>query len=82
MKKIQDKQRGGIIYKGGFCPFWGGVMYGKSKEFFRGGLNNISATILANQHENGVVEIYEEYGIQDDKRKDIQDCWKQPKEPI
>ena len=35
-------------------------MYGQSKEFFRGGLNNISATILANQHNNGVVEVYEE----------------------
>lgn len=38
----------------------GGVMYGKSKEFFSGGLNNISATILANQNNNGVVEVYEE----------------------
>ena len=35
-------------------------MYGKSKEFFSGGLNNISATILANQHNNGVIEVYEE----------------------
>ena len=35
-------------------------MYGKSKEFFSGGLNNISATILANQNNNGVVEVYEE----------------------
>ena len=60
MKKIQDKQIEGIIYKGGFCPFWGGIMYGKSKEFFHGGLNNISATILANQQKNGVVEVYEE----------------------
>ena len=60
MKKIQDKQIEGIIYKGGFCPFWGGVMYGKSKEFFSGGLNNISATILANQYNNGVVEVYED----------------------
>ena len=60
MRKNQDKQIEGIIFKGGFCPFWGGVMYGKSKEFFGGGLNNISATILANQHNNGVVEVYEE----------------------
>lgn len=83
MKKNQDKQIEGIIFKGGFCPFWGGgVMYGKSKEFFRGGLNNISATILANQHNNGVVEAYEEDRTQDDERKDIQDCWKQPEESI
>ena len=60
MRKIQDKQIEGIVFKGGFCPFWGGVMYGKSKEFFSGGLNNISATILANQHNNGVIEVYEE----------------------
>ena len=24
MRKIQDKQIEGIIFKGGFCPFWGG----------------------------------------------------------
>lgn len=60
MKKIQDKQREGIIYKGGFCPFWGGIMYGESEEFFHGGLNNISATIRTNQQNNGVVEVYEE----------------------
>lgn len=60
MRKNQDKQIEGIIFKGAFCPFWGGVMYGKSKEFFSGGLNNISATILANQNNNGVVEVYEE----------------------
>ena len=67
MKKIQDKQREGIIYKGGFCPFWGGIMYGKSKEFFSGGLNNISATILANQQGNGVVEVYEEETLQSEQ---------------
>ena len=38
----------------------GGVMYSKSKRFFSGGLKNISATLLANQHNNGVVEVYEE----------------------
>lgn len=35
-------------------------MYSKSKRFFSGGLKNISATLLANQHNNGVVEVYEE----------------------
>ena len=41
----------------------GGVMYSKSKRFFSGGLKNISATLLANQHNNGVVEVYEEEEI-------------------
>ena len=27
MKKIKDKQIEGIIFKGGFCPFWGGGKY-------------------------------------------------------
>ena len=38
-------------------------MYSKSKRFFSGGLKNISATLLANQHNNGVVEVYEEEEI-------------------
>ena len=60
MKKKQDIQIEGIIFKGAFYPYWGGVMYSKSKRFFSGGLKNISATLLVNQHNNGVVEVYEE----------------------
>lgn len=60
MKKIQDKQIEGIIFKGGFCPLWGGVNTNKSKGFFSGGLPGISVTILAANHGAGVVEAYDE----------------------
>ena len=60
MKKIQDKQIEGIIFKGGFSPFWGGVNTNKSEGFFRGGLHGISVTLLADNHYAGVVEVYEE----------------------
>lgn len=60
MKKKQDIQIEGIIFKGAFCLYWGGVMYSKSKRFFSGGLKNISVTLFANQHSNGVVEVYKE----------------------
>ena len=60
MKKIQDKQIEGIIFKGGFCPFWGGVNTSKSEGFFSGGLHGISVTLLAANHDAGVVEVYEE----------------------
>ena len=60
MKIKKQTNKEGIIFKGAFCPYWGGVMYSKSKRFFSGGLKNISATLLANQHNNGVVEVYEE----------------------
>ena len=55
-----DGCRGGIIFKGGFCPYWGGVCYGKGETFFNGGLKDISTTLLANQHSNGIVEVYED----------------------
>ena len=60
MKKIKDKQIEGIIFKGGFCPFWGGVNTNYSEIFFSGGLHGISVTILADNHNAGVVEVYEE----------------------
>ena len=59
MKKTQDKPIDGIIFKGGFCPFWG-VNTSYSERFFRGGLHGISVTILAANHDAGVVEVYEE----------------------
>ena len=31
MKKIQDKQIEGIIFKGAFCPYWGGLISVKVK---------------------------------------------------
>lgn len=60
MKKIQDKQIEGIIFKGAFCPYWGGVNTSKSQSFFSGGLYDISVTLLADNHNAGVVEVYEE----------------------
>ena len=60
MKKTQDKQIEGIIFKGCFCPFWGGVNTNKSERFFSGGLHGISVTILAGNNYAGVVEVYEE----------------------
>ena len=65
MKKIQDKQIEGIIFKGAFCPYWGGINTNKSQSFFSGGLYDISVTILADNHNAGIVEVYEEDGIQD-----------------
>ena len=60
MKK-KEKQIEGIIFKGAFCPFWGGLNFNKSQSFFHGGLYDISATLLSNNHNTGVVEVYEEY---------------------
>lgn len=68
MKKIQDKKIEGIIFKGRFCPYWGGVNIGRSQRFFRNGLCNISVTLLAKNNDASIVEVYEEdeeYGIQD-----------------
>ena len=60
MKKKQDKQIEGIVFKGNFCPYWGGVNLGKSLSFFRPGMQNISVTLLGENHYAGVVEVYEE----------------------
>ena len=38
----------------------GGVNDGKSERFFSGGLRGISVTILAANHDAGVVEVYGE----------------------
>ena len=50
---------------------------GRSQRFFRGGLCNISVTLLVKSNDASIVEVYEE-----DERKDIQDCRKQPEESI
>lgn len=55
-RKIMD----GIIFKGKFCPYWGGVLTNASQKFFQGGLHDISVTILACNHSAAVVETYEE----------------------
>ena len=60
MKKIQDKQIEGGIFKSDLCLYWGGVNTNKSQSFFSGGLYDISVTLLADNHNTGVVEVYEE----------------------
>ena len=60
MKKKQDKKIEGIIFKGKFCPYWGGVNIGRSERFFSGGLCNISVTILVESDDASIVEVYEE----------------------
>ena len=62
----KEKQIEGIIFKGVFCPYWGGINTNKSQRFFSGGLYDISVTILANNHNAGIVEVYDENKIQDD----------------
>ena len=44
----------------------------------------VCKALTAGSHLNAdwMTLIYEEYGTQDDEREDIQDCWKQPEEPI
>ena len=46
--------------QGRILPVLGGVCYGKGEPFFNGGLKDISTTLLANQHSNGIVEVYED----------------------
>lgn len=47
-------------------PILGGVNTNKSQSFFSGGLYDISVTILAGNHNAGIVEVYDENKIQDD----------------
>lgn len=59
-EEVQPDLSEGVMLKGGFCPYWGGLCYGKSKEFFSGGLKDVSVCILSEQYSTGVVEVYEE----------------------
>lgn len=45
----------GIIYRGHFCPIWGGVNINKSVKFFSGGIEDISVALLAGNHNAAVV---------------------------
>ena len=57
----KEKQIEGIIFKGRFCPYWGGgVNIGRSQRFFGGGLCNISVTLLVKSNDASIVEVYEE----------------------
>lgn len=55
----------GIIYKGHFCPVWGGLNSNKSEQFSTGGTENISVTILAGNHNAAVVTEEETFNSND-----------------
>ena len=46
--------------QGEILPILGGVNIGRSQRFFRDGLCNISATLLAKNNDASIVEVYEE----------------------
>ena len=45
----------GVIYKGKFWPLWGGGNHNKSPRFSSGGIEGLSASILAGNHYASVV---------------------------
>ena len=55
----RQKNRGNNL-QGEILPILGGVNINKSQSFFTDGLYDISVTILADNHNAGVVEVYEE----------------------
>ena len=59
----------GILYKGKFCPVWGGLYCANSEgAFARGGLDGLSRAIKAEMHDAAVVV---EYDTEDEERSDI-----------
>ena len=56
----RQKNRGNNL-QGEILPILGGLNFNKSQSFFHGGLYDISPTLLSNNHNTGVVEVYEEY---------------------
>lgn len=50
----------GLIYKGSFCPLWGGLYVANSGEFDHGAIPNVSRTIKAQKHDAAVVVLYED----------------------
>ena len=55
----RQKNRGNNL-QGEILPILGGVNIGRSQRFFRGGLCNISATLLVKSNDASIVEVYEE----------------------
>lgn len=51
---------GGIIWKGKFCPYWGGILITPSPRFFRGGLDGVSRCLKAENNDVGVIEVEDE----------------------
>lgn len=54
------KQKKGLMYKGCFWPLYGGGNLNKSVQFQTGGIENLSCTILAGNHNAAVVVEYED----------------------
>ena len=46
----------GMMFKGRFCPLWGGLYSTATDAFFRGGLENISRTIKCDDSAAVIVE--------------------------
>lgn len=55
-------KKNGVIYKGCFIPIGGGQNLSKSKKFMRDGMDGISVTLLANNHDAGVAVYVEDNG--------------------
>lgn len=53
---MKDMKKG-VIYKGAFCPLWGGLYSDMSNNptFIRGGLPDVSRAIKAEMHDAAVV---------------------------
>ena len=58
-EETRQKNRGDNL-QGEILPILGGLNFNKSQGFFHGGLYDISATLLADNHNTGVIELYEE----------------------
>lgn len=63
-----QRAKKGLIYKGKFCPLWGGLYAKNREDFFRGGLDGLSRAIKSNMLDAAVVV---EYDTEDEERSDI-----------
>jgi len=52
----------GIVFKGKWCPIWGGLYAGSSDNpsFMRGGLKDVSRALKSELHDSAVVVLYED----------------------
>ena len=49
----------GIVFKGRFCPLWGGMALFNSDKYWHGGMEDICPTLRAEKNDAGVVVEYE-----------------------
>lgn len=50
----------GIVFKGRFCPLWGGLYLSNSSDFDHGALPGIARTLKATKYDAAVVVLDEE----------------------